>query len=144
MTSSRPSDRAARPAPTRAARPRGGERPDAPWGAFPLVELCVLLALVIGVAGFITGGRRGGIMLAAAAALGSLGGLEISIREHLAGYRSHTTLLAAAPGVLTMGVLFFAQVPRWMMLAGGVFVFVTAYYLLRELFKRRSGGYGFR
>ena len=102
------------------------------------------MALVIGVAGFITGGRRGGVMLAAAAALGSLAGLEISIREHLAGYHSHTTLLAAAPAVLTMGILFFARAPRWAMLAAGAFVFVTAYYLLRELFKRRSGGFGFR
>jgi hypothetical protein len=104
----------------------------------------VLLALIIGIAGFVTGGNKGGVMLAAAAALGSLAGLEISIREHVAGYRSHTTLLAAAPGVLTMGALFFAGAPRWTMLAGGLFVFVTAYYLLRELFKRRSGGYGFK
>jgi hypothetical protein len=104
----------------------------------------VLIALVIGVAGFITGGNKGGVMLAAAAALGSLAGLEISIREHAAGFRSHTTLLAAAPGVLTMGVLFFAGAPQWAILGGGIFVFVTAYYLLRELFKRRSGGYGFR
>jgi hypothetical protein len=99
---------------------------------------------VIGVAGFVTGGRRGGLMLAAAAALGSLGGLEISIREHFAGYRSHTTLLAAAPAVLAMGGLFFARAPQWALLAAGAFVFVTAGYLLREIFKRRSGGYGFR
>jgi hypothetical protein len=99
---------------------------------------------VIGVLGFLTGGRKGGLMLAAAAALGSLGGLEISIREHFAGYRSHTTLLAAAPAVLTMGILFFARAPQWSLLAGGAFVFVTAYYLLREVFKRRSGGYGFK
>jgi hypothetical protein len=130
--------------PARPARRRRGERPDAPWGKFPLVELCVLLALVIGVAGFITGGRKGGIMLAAAAALGSLGGLEISVREHFAGFRSHTTLLAAAPAVVSMGVLFFARAPRWSMLAAGAFVFVTAMWLLREVFKRRSGGYGFR
>jgi hypothetical protein len=144
---------AARPAATepdaragapRPARRRRGERPPAPWGSFPLVELCVLLALIIGVAGFVTGGNRGGVMLAAAAALGSLAGLEISIREHFAGYRSHTTLLAAAPTVLAMGVLFFSQAPRWTMLAAGAIVFVTAYYLLRELFKRRSGGFGFR
>jgi lysylphosphatidylglycerol synthetase-like protein (DUF2156 family) len=132
------------PAPTRPARRGRGERPPAPWGSFPLVELCVLLALVIGVAGFITGGRRGGIMLAAAAALGSLAGLEISIREHFAGYRSHTTVLAAAPAVLCMGVLFFARAPQWALLAAAAFVFVTAGYLLREIFKRRSGGYGFR
>jgi hypothetical protein len=99
---------------------------------------------VIGVAGFVTGGRKGGVMLAAAAALGSLAGLEISIREHFAAYRSHTTLLAAAPAALTMGALFFARAPRGAMLGAGVFVFVTAFYLLRELFKRRSGGYGFR
>jgi hypothetical protein len=99
---------------------------------------------VIGVAGFVTGGRKGGVMLAAAAALGSLGGLEISIREHFAGYRSHTTLLAAAPAVLAQGGLFFARAPQWAMLGAAAFVFVTAYYLLREVFKRRSGGYGFR
>jgi hypothetical protein len=135
---------AARTGAERPARRRRGERPPAPWGSFPLVELCVLLALIIGVAGFVTGGNRGGVMLAAAAALGSLAGLEISLREHLAGYRSHTTVLAAAPTVLVMGVLFFTQAPRWTMLAAGAIVFVTAYYLLRELFKRRSGGFGFR
>jgi hypothetical protein len=128
----------------RPARRRQGERPSAPWGSFPLVELCVLLALIIGVAGFVTGGKRGGVMLAAAAALGSLAGLEISIREHFAGYRSHSTLLAAAPAVLTLGILFFAGAPQWAMLAAGVFVFVTAFYLMRELFKRRSGGHGFK
>ena len=42
------------------APPSAGERPTAPWGSFPLVELCVLIALVIGVAGFVTGGQRGG------------------------------------------------------------------------------------
>ena len=31
-------------------------------------------------------------------ALGSLAGLELSIREHFAGYRSHTLLLAGAAG----------------------------------------------
>jgi hypothetical protein len=99
---------------------------------------------VIGVAGFITGGRRGGIMLAAAAALGSLAGLELAIREHFGGFKSHTTLLAAAPAVLAMGICFFSRAPQWAMLAAGVFVFVTAFYLLRELFKLRSGGYGFK
>ena len=131
----------ASPAPVRRRR---GERPQAPWGSFPLVELCVLLALIIGVAGFVTGGDRGGIMLAAAAALGSLAGLELAIREHVAGYRSHTTVLAAAPAVVTMGVLFFAGAPQIAMLGAGIGVFATAFWALRELFKRRSGGYGFR
>jgi len=133
-----------RPAPAAPARRRRGERPRAPWGSFPLVELCVALALVIGVGGFVTGGDRGGIMLAAAAALGSLAGLELAIREHLAGYRSHTTVLAAAPAVLAMGALFFSGASQVAMLAAGIGVFGLAFWALRELFKHRSGGYGFR
>jgi hypothetical protein len=125
-------------------RTRADERPPAPWGRFPLVELCVLAALVIGVAGFITGGRRGGVMLVTAASLGSLAGLELSVREHFAGYRSHTTVLAGAAAIVVMAVLFFTRVPHGIMLAVGVAIFGTAVYTLRELFKRRSGGFGFR
>jgi hypothetical protein len=108
------------------------------------MELSVLVALGLGIGGFVVGGRRGGVMLACAAALGSLAGLEISIREHFAGYRSHTTVLAAAPAIVTMAVLFFARAPRGAMLGAGVLAFAAAFYLLREVFKRRSGGFGFR
>jgi hypothetical protein len=102
------------------------------------------VALVIGIAGFIVWGNAGRLMLAAAAGLGSLAGLELSVREHLAGYRSHTTLLAGVTGVVTMAILFVARVPQGVMLAAAAAVFVLAFYALRELFKRRSGGLGFR
>ncbi len=125
-------------------RPTRDERPPAPWGAFPLMELSVLVALVLGIGGFVIGGKRGGVMLACAAALGSLAGLEISIREHFAGYRSHTTVLSAAPAVVAMAVLFFTDAPRVAMLGAGIGVFLCAFYVLREVFKRRSGGFGFR
>jgi uncharacterized membrane protein YhiD involved in acid resistance len=108
------------------------------------MELSVLVALGLGIGGFVIGGRKGGVMLACAAALGSLAGLEISIREHFAGFRSHTTVLAAAPAVLTMAILFFTNAPRTAMLGAGVVVFLGAFYVLREVFKRRSGGFGFR
>jgi hypothetical protein len=108
------------------------------------MELSVLVALALGIGGFVIGGRRGGVMLAAAAGLGSLAGLELSIREHFSGFKSHTTVLAAAPAVLTMAVLFFTRAPRGAMLGAGVVVFGAAFYLLREAFKRRSGGFGFR
>jgi hypothetical protein len=62
----------------------------------------VLLALALLVAAFIVRGERGRTMLAAGLVLGSLGGLETSIREHFGGYRSHTTIFAAAAGVLTI------------------------------------------
>jgi hypothetical protein len=108
------------------------------------VELCVLLALIIGVAGFVVWGEKGRIMLACAAALGSLAGLELSIREHFAGYRSHSTVLAGTAGVAALAVLFFARAPQAVMLAVGAAVFATAFWALREVFKRRSGGFGWR
>ena len=39
--------------------------------------------------------------------LAGLGGLEVSVREHFAGYRSHTTLLAGAVFVLVVALLFY-------------------------------------
>ena len=43
-------------------------------------------------------------------ALGSLGGLDTALREHLAGYRSHTTVIASLPAVTTAAALYFARV----------------------------------
>ena len=88
-------------------RPIEDERPPAPWGSFPLVELVVLVALLMLVAAFFTGGSRSTALLATGLALGSLAGLELSIREHFGGYRSHTALLAGAAGVATLALLFY-------------------------------------
>src|SRR3954471_8519550 len=104
---SSPPTRAERDARRRAAAaaPRRGTReaPPAPWGSFPLTELVVFLALVFGVIGFIRFDTRSGkVMVVAAMVLGSLGGLEVSIREHFSGFRSHTTLLAASSAVASM------------------------------------------
>src|SRR5689334_6043138 len=88
---------------TATARPKKREPPPAPWGSFPLTEMVVFIALVMGVIGFIRFNHRSGqVMVAAAMCLGSLGGLEISIREHFAGHKSHTTLLAASCAVISM------------------------------------------
>ena len=132
----------------RRGRPTIDERPPAPWGKFPLVELVVLVALILLPLSFVVGGARGRVMLIGALVLGSLAGLELSIREHFAGYRSHTTLLAGAAAFASMAVLFFlggkSDVTRALMIPLGGLVFVAAYWLLREAFKRRSGGLGFR
>ena len=131
------------PGPRRDAR---GERPPAPWGSFPLVELCVLLAIVLLVAGFVVGGKRGVTMIFAGLALGSLGGLELSIREHFAGFRSHTSLLAGAAAVLTGTLVAVAagQVYLPLLLGLAILVFAASFYGLRRVFRRRSGGLSFR
>jgi hypothetical protein len=79
--------------------------------------------------------------------LGLLAGLEQSIRDHFAGYRSHSSVLAGCLAVLVLGLCFFLlpdNVPRTVNLVAGALTFATAFYLFREAFKRRSGGVGFR
>jgi hypothetical protein len=136
-----------------AARPQrrtGREAPPAPWGSFPLTELVVLFALVLGVIGFIRFEHQTGkVMVAAAMCLGSLGGLEVSIREHFAGFRSHTSLLAASCAVASMILISViageAGLAVLALVVGvGVLVFVLAFYGFRQAFVRRSGGLSFR
>src|SRR5437868_6446788 len=66
----------------RGGRPSIEDRPPPPWGTFPLVELAVLAAIGLFIGGIIVRGDRGGVMVVCALVLGSLAGLELSIREH--------------------------------------------------------------
>lgn len=139
--STRVHDAAARPAARTSSR-RREEAPAPPWGRFPLVELCVLSAIGLGVAGLIVGGRPGNVLLTGAVLMGSVAGLEVALREHLGGYRSHTVVLSATLAVATMAALFFARVGRTTMVPIALAVFVVAFSGFRGLFKRRSGGFG--
>jgi hypothetical protein len=134
-----------RPRP-RPGRPSIDDRPPAPWGSFPLSELVILLGIGLMTWGVVTWGSEGNLRFVAGLALASLGGLELAVREHLAGYRSHSSLLAGAAAFLVVTVLALGPGPHrlWVLVvvAGGVFA--ASFYGLRELFKRRSGGLGFR
>jgi hypothetical protein len=92
-------------------------------------------------------GERGVILIGTGLVLASIGGLEVSIREHFAGYRSHTLILAALPAAVVLGVLFQfgpADLPPLGRLLIGAAVFAAAAYALTRLFRARSGGYSFR
>ncbi|CAA9504111.1 MAG: hypothetical protein AVDCRST_MAG45-1488 [uncultured Solirubrobacterales bacterium] len=134
----------------RSGRRGTGERPQAPWGAFPLAEIVVLLAIVLAVAGFLLRSERGTVMLIAGLVLGSLAGLELAAREHFAGYRSHTSLLAACAAFATGAVVAIAlpgsitEVPKAIVAVAVIAVFGLAFWRLRTAFKRRSGGLSFR
>ena len=127
---------------------RRGERPPAPWGSFPLTELVVLLGLVIGVGGIFVEGDRRRTMFAAAVALCCLAGLEVSIREHFAGFRSHTTLLAGSAAMAAMVGVLLAGASGSLVIGEvvlvGIAVFGSAFWALRRAFQRRSGGLSFR
>ena len=118
------------------------ERPPAPWGNAPLAELVILagiIALAIGI--FSSNPTAIGIGVA----LAGLGGLEVSIREHFAGYRSHTTLLAGAAFVLTTGLIFYvADQILAVALAFGALAFAVIFYLSRRAFQRASGGLSYK
>ena len=132
------------PRPSR--RSHRGERPPAPWGSFPLVELCVLLAIILLIWGFVRGDRQGATMVFAGLAVGSLAGLELAIREHFAGFRSHTTLLAAAVALFvgTLVAVVAGKVLLPVLLVVAVVVFAAGFVLFRRAFKRASGGLSFR
>jgi hypothetical protein len=129
----------------RAPRRRAGHRPAAPWGDFPLSEIVVFIGILLLIAGFFVAPPQGFVMIAVGLVLGSLAGLELSIREHFAGYRSHTLLLAAAVGVPIFGVLFLAtSVPTLACIAVALAAFGGSAWLFTQAFRRRSGGALFR
>jgi hypothetical protein len=125
-------------------RPRIDEAPPAPWGSFPLAELCVLLGVVLCALGAIIWGDRGRVMLLCGLALASLAGLEVSLREHLAGFRSHTAVLAGTIAIVVLTVTAAARVPLFVCVALAAAVFATAAFALREVFQRRSDGWSWR
>jgi hypothetical protein len=127
----------------RAAKRRAGhdEQPRAPWGDFPLTEIVIFIGILLLITGFFIPPPQGFVMIAVGLGLGSLAGLELSIREHFAAYRSHTLLLAAAVGVPVFGGLFVAtKLSPAICAIAGLVSFGGAAWLLTSAFRRRSGG----
>jgi hypothetical protein len=127
-------------------RPGSADRPPAPWGSFPLSELIILAGIIVIFWGLFSGGDQGNERVGAGLVLASLGGGELALREHLGGYRSHSSLLAgvAAFVAVTVVAIGLGPVELWVLLIVAVTVFGGTFYAMRELFKRRSGGLGFR
>jgi hypothetical protein len=125
----------------RRIRPNLDERPPAPWGDAPLVELVVLAGIILLVAGFIVHGSQGALMIAAGAILCSIAGVELSVREHFGGYRSHTFLLSGAVFVGVLAGLAFLAPSVWLPIALGVALaaFAATAVMLTRVFRRRSG-----
>jgi hypothetical protein len=131
--------------PPRPGRPSPAQRPRAPWGSFPLSELVILLGIVLILWGAVSG-KDGEQRLFAGLVIASIGGGELALREHMAGYRSHSALLAGVSAfvAVTVVALGLGPVKVWVLIVLGASVFAGAFYGMRELFKRRSGGLGFR
>jgi lysylphosphatidylglycerol synthetase-like protein (DUF2156 family) len=123
-------------------RPNPDQRPPAPWGKAPLAELAILAGIIcLGIGIF--GSHY--TVIGLGVALAGIGGMEVAIREHFAGFRSHTTLLAGFVFVVVVGGLFYAVglVLAYALPIGAV-CFLVAFYLARRAFQRASGGLSFR
>ncbi|UTI65758.1 hypothetical protein NBH00_05970 [Paraconexibacter antarcticus] len=136
---------AAAPAAPTSRKARMAEAPPAPWSPFPLVELCILAGLILLGVGFFSTGDGRLTLLVVGLALVAISAIELSIREHFAGFRSHTTLLAAATVIFPLVPLTVVfSIPRVPMLVAGAVLFGIMFIVLRSVFARRAGGFGFR
>jgi hypothetical protein len=111
-----------------------GERPPSPFGGLPVSELAILVGLVGVIVGFVNGGPA----LIVGVVVCVLAVAELTAREHLSGFRSHTTLLAAFPALMTQATVRIvggAAGGRAVLLpAAGVFA--GSFWLLRRRFQR--------
>jgi uncharacterized integral membrane protein len=108
----------------------------------PLAELVILagiVSLAIGVLG------NHPTAIGVGVALAGLGGLEVAIREHFAGYRSHTTLLAGAAFVLVTGLVYYVGHTILAVALGcGAAAFAIVFLLARRAIQHASGGLSYR
>jgi ABC-type branched-subunit amino acid transport system permease subunit len=120
-----------------------GPRPQALWHPWPLSEMLILVGIAgtaFGLARLGHGGiHNGGPVLFAGLGAVVLGTIEMTWREHHAGYRSHTLILALLPVVvmhsaIVLGLAAFTTVPRLLnvgLLALDAAVFAVLFKLLR-------------
>jgi hypothetical protein len=122
---------------------RPDERPQPLWGSFPLSEIVIAIGLVMLIVGLFLPPSTGKLVVAMGLVLASLAGLEVAVREHLTGYRSHTTLLAGGTGVAAIAItLAIGQrdLPLWVALVIGLGAGGLAAFGLLRAFRRHSGG----
>jgi hypothetical protein len=116
-----------------------GKRPPPPWYPLPLSELLILIGAIGAVVGLSRGEAYGAAPLTAGLAAVLIGTLEVTLREHLSGYRSHALIISALPVIaldaaLTLVLSPLATGARVAILAVDVALFAFLYKLLRARF----------
>jgi hypothetical protein len=143
----RPAARPQQPAPARSERTERSdaasavrlERPQAPWHPWPLSELLIVVGAGAILFALANGPERSVAALLAGLGAVAIGTLEVTLREHLAGYRSHALLLAlvvvaamhTALALLLSSLFSFPRAANVVLLALDVAVAFLLYRLLR-------------
>ncbi len=110
-----------------------GERPHAPWHPLPLSELLILIGAIGTVVGLLRG-ESGLVLMIAGLGAVLIGTVEVTLREHLSGYRSQTLILALVPAIgLYTGVVLIARPPAAVNLVLLVLVAAADVFLFKWL-----------
>ena len=114
-----------------------GDRPQAPWHPLPLSELLILMGAIGTVVG-LSRGEGGTVLIFAGIGAVLVGTIEVTLREHLSGYRSHTLILSLLPTVvLYTGVVILTHPPLALnlaLLAAAVLMATLLFKVLRARF----------
>jgi hypothetical protein len=131
------------PAPLRfTRRERPAERParpPGPWGRFPITEITVAAGLL-----FIGNALAGGASPKSPRFLFGVGVcalavVELTVREHVTGFRSHTLLLAFLPVVGLQGIISLTDLPRTLQqlaLPVDFVIFAVLFQVWQSVYKR--------
>ncbi len=141
VASTRRDERAARQSAAQERRRAGrdlgrvGERPRGLFGGVPVSEFAIFAGVVVGGVGLVTHGR---VTIIIGLVICAVGVTEVTGREHFAGYRSHTALLAAVPTVvleaIIVGVFGDPSNRGWLLLII-VPVYALLFFPLRHRFR---------
>jgi hypothetical protein len=116
-----------------------GERPPAPWHPLPLSELLILIGAIGVVVGLSRGFSSGAAPLIAGLVAVAIGTVEVTLREHLSGYRSHTIVLSVLPVIVLDSAVALLVAPfttalKLVLLAVDAAIVVFLYRVLRARF----------
>ncbi|WP_320672617.1 hypothetical protein [Patulibacter defluvii] len=123
------------------------EAPKPIWAPVPVTEILILAGIVLATIGIFS---KSGQMIAGGLVVLGASSTELAIREHFAGYRSHSAMIAGVAAAIvtvagTIGLTALdVEVPVWAVLVIAAAVFGGAFTALRRAFRARTGGLSFR
>jgi hypothetical protein len=91
----------------------GIARPQPIWHPIPLTEIGILAGMVIFLVGYFASADRSPTLIALGAILLAIVVGEMCLREHFAGFRSHSILLALLPVTVIHTFIAYAITPDW-------------------------------
>lgn len=118
-------------------RPRDGrERPQPLWGSFPLSEIAIAIGVIVAIGGF---ANEAQVALLAGIGICVVSVGEVTLREHLSGYRSHSALIGLLAVAVFEAAAYELSGRNWVgLLAGvsGAVVFVVVTWAMHRWFQR--------